>query len=643
MPSESFPTQEAHAPFDAAPSLATLRAARQALLAARDRRGAFVGELSGSALSTAVAVLALRQVDRARSSEAPAPLVASGLSWLVRHQNEDGGYGDTITSPSNISTTALCWVALGSAANDVGATAEVTAAERRTNAWLDQKVGGLTTERLKTAIAERYGEDLTFSVPILTTCVLGGRFTGKDAWKGIPHLPFEIAACPRRWFSRLGIPMVSYALPALIALGQVRHHFSPTRNPITRALRALTLRRTLATLEQIQPDGGGFLEAAPLTSFVMLSLASMGHQNHAVVLAGERFLRETQREDGCWPIDTNLDTWTTTLAVKAMAGGASACNADPTPAVGTMHSASEDTIRFLLGQQYLVEHPYTLAAPGGFAWTDLPGGVPDADDTAGALLALHHLTGSDARPIDPQILERARLGVRWLLGLQNRDGGIPTFCRGFGKLPFDRSAPDLTAHALRALEAWGPALSDLSQELTDWAIRAMRYLERTQESDGSWIPLWFGNQRAARDESPLYGTTQVVRALATGSSTTGRSLAKAVDWLLGVQNEDGGFGAAAGVPSSIEETGLALEALAAVHQAAEGPRIPEDVLHRAMSFLVSRTSEGSDFPTAPIGLYFAKLWYSEQLYPVLFTVGGMERACATLGLSPRGQVETIHR
>ena len=44
-------------------------------------------------------------------------------------------------------------------------------------------------------------------------------------------------------------------------------------------------------------------------------------------------------------------------------------------------------------------------------------------------------------------------GVKWLLDLQNRDGGWPTFCRGWGKLPFDRSGADLTAHALRAIEA----------------------------------------------------------------------------------------------------------------------------------------------------------------------------------------------
>ena len=76
--------------------------------------------------------------------------------------------------------------------------------------------------------------------------------------------------------------------------------------------------------------------------------------------------------------------------------------------------------------------------------------MPDADDTPGALLALLQLgtvESADAR-------SRGIAGVRWLLDLQNRDGGIPTFCRGWGALPFDRSSPDLTAHTLRAWSAW---------------------------------------------------------------------------------------------------------------------------------------------------------------------------------------------
>ena len=69
--------------------------------------------------------------------------------------------------------------------------------------------------------------------------------------------------------------MVSYALPALIAIGQVRHQMRPTRNPATWLARTATRRRTLATLRAIQPTTGGFLEATPLTSFVVMSLAAL--------------------------------------------------------------------------------------------------------------------------------------------------------------------------------------------------------------------------------------------------------------------------------------------------------------------------------------------------------------------------------
>ncbi|MGB1674258.1 MAG: squalene--hopene cyclase, partial [Limisphaerales bacterium] len=73
------------------------------------------------------------------------------------------------------------------------------------------------------------------------------------------------------------------------------------------------------------------------------------------------------------------------------------------------------------------------------------------DATSGALIALHQLSENPASEID-----RAMLGIRWLLGLQNRDGGMPTFCRGWGHLPFDRSSADITAHAIRAWHLWKP-------------------------------------------------------------------------------------------------------------------------------------------------------------------------------------------
>ena len=99
--------------------------------------------------------------------------------------------------------------------------------------------------------------------------------------------------------------------------------------------------------------------------------------------------------------------------------------------------------------------PSPRPAPGGWGWNDAAGAVPDADDTAAALLALRAIVGSAAESQPEPIAAAAARGVAWLLDLQNDDGGWPTFCRGWGTMPFDRSGCDLTAHALRALARLG--------------------------------------------------------------------------------------------------------------------------------------------------------------------------------------------
>ncbi len=97
-----------------------------------------------------------------------------------------------------------------------------------------------------------------------------------------------------------------------------------------------------------------------------------------------------------------------------------------------------------------------------------------------------------------------RAGLIWLADLQNADGGLPTFCRGWGRLPFDRSSTDLTAHFLRAIDAVNQrAVQVVVDEI--WPSdcinarrRAMKFLKRRQRLDGSWLPLWFGNQDCPR-------------------------------------------------------------------------------------------------------------------------------------------------
>ena len=628
------PNQDPAPAIDRARLERALAKARAALLAERGPHGHWEGALSSSALSTATAVTALELWQRHAKPEpqsalrTPHSAITSGLHWLAEHQNPDGGWGDTVLSFSNISTTALGWAAFGAVP---GAEAKWPQTVRRAEAWLAEhsstegqeaqsnaqpkaqfaiRNSQFAIDSLIAAIIARYGKDRTFSVPILTMCALAGRLgEGKKAWRRVIQLPFELAALPHKFFAALRLPVVSYALPALIAIGQVRHHHLPTRNPLTRLLRDRTRAKTLRVLERIQPPGGGFLEATPLTSFVTMSLAGGGNADHPVAHRGVEFLLKSMRPDGSWPIDTNLATWVTTLAVNALG-----------PSIHEVMSAEERgrILDWLLGQQYRTVHPYTNAAPGGWAWTDLPGGVPDADDTAGALLALKQL---DDR--SPRVREAAIAGVKWLLDLQNRDGGIPTFCRGWTNLPFDRSSPDITAHALRAWFAWQRELPITTLSQTNSAsVKALRFLKTAQRADGTWLPLWFGNQSESDDGNPTYGTTQVERAFADlQAKDHARADSPGLMWLLSVQRTDGSWSGGVKGGSSVEETALATGTLARFSkQTAESA----DSIRHATDWLLRRVEDDTWTQPAPIGFYFAKLWYYERMYPMVFTVAALE-------------------
>ena len=124
---------------------AALTKARQALLDARTPAGHWEGELSSSALSTATAVTALELWHRhakpggQSAIRNPQSAIAAGLQWLAEHQNADGGWGDTLLSKSNISTTALCWAAFGAVP---GADAQHAATVKKAEQWLHQQAGG---------------------------------------------------------------------------------------------------------------------------------------------------------------------------------------------------------------------------------------------------------------------------------------------------------------------------------------------------------------------------------------------------------------------------------------------------------------------------------------------------------------------
>jgi squalene-hopene/tetraprenyl-beta-curcumene cyclase len=244
------------------------------------------------------------------------------------------------------------------------------------------------------------------------------------------------------------------------------------------------------------------------------------------------------------------------------------------------------------------------------------------------LLALHAWKNSPSA--DPnetkRIVNSATAGLRWLMSLQNSDGGWPTFCRGWGKLPFDRSGVDLTAHALRALHAW----RDLPLRGRDAAMaRGLAFMRNAQRKDGSWVPLWFGNQDHPAEENAVYGTAKVLHALRDLGKHETLAWERGLHWLASVQNADGGWGcglepseAAEESRSSVEETSLAVEALLA-----SGLRGPwQAPVNRGLKWLVEAVGQDRNRDSSPIGFYFAKLWYYEKLYPMIFAVAALGRA-----------------
>jgi len=581
------------------PLLETITRAREAqkhfLLEQRCAEGYWQGRLSSSALATAVAIRALQSVDSQKYAET----IEASLVWLKQTQLEDGSWGDTVRSKGNISTTLLCYSVIPD-------TDDFVTCRLLAETFINQHAGGLDAPAICTCILERYGNDRTFSAPILTLAAISGKLGSHDScWDLVPQLPFELAALPRQCFHIMKMDVVSYALPALIAIGLVRHVKKATYFLPGRLLRNSLTPSLLKKLEAMQPENGGFLEAVPLTAFVTMSLAEAGYSDSSVVTKGIDFILSSMRGDGSLPIDTNLETWLTSQSIKAL-------RTDDLS--GTDREQLREWYHF---QQFNEVHPFTGAAPGGWGWASLPGAVPDADDTAGALLALRGLGVTE-----PSLSDHVRSGLLWLMSLQNSDGGFPTFCRGWGKLPFDQSCPDISGHALEAFSAWySHADHDFQSKMKAAADAALDYLSRRQTSDGSWLPLWFGNEDHPDDLNPCYGTGMVLDSLnqlhpELTSATTSGLKERAEEWLWNNRNSDGSWGGSLGLKGSREETALAIAALATPQT------IHSDKLEESIQWLI----ENKSMPASPIGLYFASLWYYEDLYPEIFTLRALTAA-----------------
>jgi squalene-hopene/tetraprenyl-beta-curcumene cyclase len=273
---------------------------------------------------------------------------------------------------------------------------------------------------------------------------------------------------------------------------------------------------------------------------------------HSLILEDER----SARIQPC-----KSPVWDTAITLRALAASR----------LAAANSSSERAVRWLVDQE--VKRPgdwaKTVRAPaGGWCFEYANEFYPDLDDTAMVVLALEsHLRGTRAATgslphassivvettasglesarrkaaLIAQAAEAAARGVEWMLALQNRDGGWGAFDKDndaefLCRVPFadhnamiDPSTPDLTARVLEALGSQGYRVGHPAVN------RAVDYLRRTQQADGSWFGRWGVNY--------IYGTWQVLAGLqAIGVRHDDPLPAAGAEWLRVHQQVSGAWG-----------------------------------------------------------------------------------------------------
>ncbi|RME63954.1 MAG: squalene--hopene cyclase [Alphaproteobacteria bacterium] len=227
--------------------------------------------------------------------------------------------------------------------------------------------------------------------------------------------------------------------------------------------------------------------------------------------------------------------------------------------------------------------------PGGWAFQNRNDYYPDVDDTAVVGMALHRA--------DPVAYEDAiKRAETWIVGMQSSNGGWGAFDVDnddyyLNNIPFadhgallDPPTADVSARCLGFLAQLGHRRDEPVM------ARAIAYLKREQEEDGSWYGRWGTNY--------IYGTWSVLVALAAaGEDMSAPYVRKAVAWLQERQMPDGGWGedgasywrerrgeAKASTPS---QTAWALLALMAAGE------VDSDAVKRGVAYLTNAPRAGA--------------------------------------------------
>ncbi|SDY93193.1 sporulenol synthase [Evansella caseinilytica] len=350
-------------------------------------------------------------------------------------------------------------------------------------------------------------------------------------------------------------------------------------------------------LERIEPDGT--LYSYFTSTFLMIfALLALGYAKHApVIQSAVRGLKTfvSHTDDGYHMQLTTSTVWNTALISHALQSSEVSISAS------VIQTAND----YILQRQHyrngdwVIHNPQVF--PGGWGFSDINTIHPDVDDTTAALRALRKTAQRF-----PSYRESWHRGLRWVLSMQNDDGGWPAFekntdnrlltfvpIEGSEDAGIDPSSADLTGRTLEFLGRDVRLTFDHHQ-----VKRGVKWLIKNQELDGSWFGRW--------GICYIYGTWAALTGMrAVGVKRNDSAIQKGVSWLLNIQNDDGGWGESCDsdrektyIPlgkSTPSQTAWALDALISVYDK------PADEINRGMKCLIRKLNERDWTYTYPTG------------------------------------------